>query len=100
MFGMFKRNNAKPSPEQDQPLMLVPVPPLVALLANREREKGSPLTEAEVNEMRDNCVCINLPLSEARKMAEARGYDDINPEVAWDQWQVAREQLRNPGEGV
>lgn len=54
----------------------------------------------EVNAIRDKCVCIMLPLSDARKMAEARGYDDIDPRAAWEQWQIAREQLREAADGV
>jgi hypothetical protein len=73
----------------------VPVPALVAVLLNRETEKGSPLTESEVLAIRDHCAGIMMPASVARKIADARGYDDIDPELAWEQWQARRVELIN-----
>jgi hypothetical protein len=75
--------------------LLIPtfVPPLFTLLVNAEQQKGSPLNAAEVAALRDQGVCIMLPKSEAAKLAEARGYDDLDPEHAWDQWQIVREQI-------
>lgn len=86
----MKKNSAK---EQDGPLVPTPIPALVAILLNKEREKGSPLTESEVLEIRDNAVCMMLPLSKKQEMEEARGYPDIDPEFAWEHWQEARVQL-------
>lgn len=100
MFDRFKRKKPPASPASDEPLIPVPVPPLVALLAHLEREKGAPLTEAEVTDIRDNCVCIMLPVSAVQKMAKSRGYDDINPEAAWEQWQVVRQQMGDASEGA
>src|SRR5258708_19803725 len=77
----------------DEPLIPIFIPPLLTLLVNAERQKGSPLTPSEVAAVRDRGVCIMLPKSKASKMAEARGYNDIDPEHAWDQWQVVRQQI-------
>jgi hypothetical protein len=77
----------------DEPLIPTFVPPLITLLVNAERQKGSPLNPGEVAAVRDRGVCIMLPNSEATKLAKARGYDDIDPEHAWDQWQVVRQQI-------
>ncbi len=74
----------------DEPLILVIIPALVEILAIHEREKGSALTEAEVLEIRNKSVCMVLPLSEAAKLAEGRGFDDIDPDDAWNQWQAIR----------
>jgi hypothetical protein len=70
----------------DDPLIPFPIPALVDILTIKEREKGEPLTEMEVNEIRDNAVCMMLPKSAAEKMTAARGYSDIDPEFAWEQW--------------
>jgi hypothetical protein len=79
--------------ELEEELIPVPVPALVAVLLNKENEKGSPLTEAEVLEIRDSAACIMMPISVASKMEESRGYTDISPEYAWEHWQQARKEL-------
>lgn len=78
------------SESSDNPLIPVFIPPLVDLLAMKEREKGSPLTEAEVLEIRGNGVCTLLPPARAAEQAEGRGYDDIDPEKVWAEWQTIR----------
>ncbi|KAB0290898.1 hypothetical protein F2P58_03340 [Vibrio fortis] len=70
-----------------------PIPALVAILLNKEKEKGSPLTENEVLDIRDNAVCMMLPISAREKIEESRGYLDLNPEYVWEQWQQARIEL-------
>jgi hypothetical protein len=74
-------------------LIIYPVPSLVATLLNRERTKGSPLTEDEVIEIRDNCEAIAVPRDVARRMEEERGYLDIDPENCWNEWRRARREL-------
>ena len=69
------------------------IPPLVALLWNLEQQKGAPLSEAEVLQIRDGAVCMTMSRAMARKLAESRGYDDIDPEDVWREWQAARARL-------
>ncbi|PMU18946.1 MULTISPECIES: hypothetical protein [unclassified Pseudomonas] len=69
------------------PLCLVFVPALVAVLTAAENSKGSPLTEAEVCDIRDRAVCITLPFSVALDMERERGYPDIVAENCWSEWQ-------------
>ena len=72
--------------KQSKPLVPVFVPPLVTLLQKKERTKGSPLTKEEVLEIRDNATMILMKADEALKMADSRGYRDIDPDKAWEQW--------------
>ncbi|AWM37342.1 hypothetical protein GobsT_46980 [Gemmata obscuriglobus] len=74
---------------------LTPVfmPALVVLLVHSEREKGRPLTEAEVLAIRDNGVCMMMREEHAIALDEKRGYNDLDPERVWPQWQEARVQL-------
>ena len=74
---------------------LIPVfiPALVVLLHHAERQKGSPLTEPEVLDIRDKGVCMMMKVEHAVVLDEKRGYNDIDPEHAWEHWQVARAQL-------
>ena len=74
-------------------LVIYPMPSLVATLLNRERAKGSPLTEAEVIEIRDTCPSVAVPIDVAQKIDAERGYKDIDPERCWEQWQEARKTL-------
>ncbi len=73
--------------ETAEELIPLPIPALVAILVNKENEKGSPLTKEEVLEIRDNATCIMLPISEKLEMEKSRGYADLDPEYVWEQWQ-------------
>lgn len=81
------------APESD--LLIVPVPALVAILLKRERDKGAPLTEAEVLEARDTAECIAMPAFARDEIAASRGYDDIDLENAWAEWQAVRLTFRD-----
>jgi hypothetical protein len=74
-------------------LIITPVPALVAVLLAKEKEKGLPLTKEEVEEIADRAECIAMPNHARKKVDEARGYDDIDPEKAWDEWQNVRKDL-------
>jgi hypothetical protein len=69
------------------------MPALVVLLHHSERQKGSPLTEQEVLDIRDKGVCMMLRVEHAIALDEKRGYNDIDPERVWEQWQEVRTQL-------
>ena len=81
--------------QDDENLLLVHVPALVAVLLNAENTKGSALTEREVLEIRNTSQCIAMPHDVAAKVTEERGYSDINPENAWKEWQEIRLELRS-----
>ncbi len=78
---------------QGEPLLIVPVPSLLATLLRAEKDKGSRLTESEVLSIRDKCPSIAMPVDVAAKVAEERGYDDIDPENPWEAWQAVRPSL-------
>ncbi len=75
------------------PLCLVFVPALVSLLKAAEDRKGSPLSEDEVLEIRDNATAIAVPFSAGLALEKERGYQDIAPEECWEQWQQVRSSL-------
>jgi hypothetical protein len=74
-------------------LLIYPMPSLVATLLNRESAKGSPLTEAEVIGIRDQCPSVAVPIDVAHKIDAERGYKDIDLGRCWEQWQEARKHL-------
>lgn len=77
----------------DERLVMIAIPALVTVLLDRERAKGSPLTQEEVLSLRDDAECVAVPPDVAAHMAEQRGYDDIRLEKAWEDWLVIRPSL-------
>ncbi len=74
---------------------LVPVfmPALVVLLIKAEDVKGTPLSKDEVLHVRDHASVVMLGPDAAEKMAESRGYADIDPENCWYDWQMVRREM-------
>lgn len=75
------------------PLCLIFIPALVTLLKRAEDRKGSPLSEAEVLEIRDNASAMAVPFSAALALEKERGYEDIVPEECWQEWLRVRSSL-------
>ena len=80
---------------------LIPVfiPALISVLHSAEQKKGTPLTEQEVHEIRDRGVCMMMRVEHAIALDEKRGYNDLDPEHVWEQWQEARQQLTDDNAG-
>ena len=76
---------------KEDELVIVHVPALVAVLAYLENEKGSPLTEAEVLSATDEASAMVMPRSAQRAIEKSRGYTDIDPENAWEEWLAFKE---------
>lgn len=77
----------------DQPLVPIFMPALAPLMIEAEELKGSPLTEAEVRRIRDEALSVMTPRDVARAVAESRGYEDLDPENCWGDWQALRREL-------
>jgi hypothetical protein len=74
----------------DEPIVIIPIPPLIDLLSYHEQQKGTPLTEAEVIQIAGEAICMTMRQSRAAAMAKSRGYADIDPANAWLEWQEVR----------
>lgn len=78
---------------------LVPVPlnPLIWLLGAREKQKGAPLTEAEVHAIRDEAKCVVMPPENANaffSVLDAQApVPRIDPERVWVEWQRIRPEI-------
>lgn len=79
-----------------EPLCLVFVPALAAVLAAAGCKKGTPLNEVEVCDIRDQATCIAVTFSTALAMEQERGYPDIVAEDCWNEWQRLRPSLQQP----
>ncbi|GAB2550948.1 hypothetical protein [Nocardia heshunensis] len=75
-----------PAAHDDDPLVPIPIPALMALLIRREDDKGEALTEDEALDVRDKALCMMLPLSAQRAVDRSRGYRDIDPDNLWQEW--------------
>ena len=54
---------------------------------------STPLTADEVLSIRDKAACVMMSTFQAARLAESRGYDDIDPENCWYEWQMLRREL-------
>ena len=77
---------------------LVPVfmPALRVLLAAMEGQEAKPLTRERVKSIRDEGARIMMKQRDAQKLERSRGYADLSPELAWEQWQLVRRQDATP----
>lgn len=89
-FGLWRF--LAPGQKGIQPGELVPViiPSVVAMLGAMENKNGRPLTRVEVEELVDKAPAIAMEPADAITMERSRGYADIEPELAWEQWQLVR----------
>ncbi|MCU6328302.1 hypothetical protein KSU19_11625 [Enterobacter quasiroggenkampii] len=67
-------------------MTIVFIPSLVAVLLDKEREIGRALTQQEVESIRDSATAVRMPFDVAKEMIKERGYLDIDPEKAWEEW--------------
>lgn len=74
----------------DEPLVIVPVPPLVSVLLWHEQRKGAALTEEEVLDISGKAICITMPESVAARFVEERGVKDVSLENPWADWIALR----------
>ncbi|MFO0598482.1 MAG: hypothetical protein U0228_24465 [Myxococcaceae bacterium] len=66
---------------------MVFMPPLVTLLTAAEEKKGKALTKKEVEALRDKSAVLAMSWRDAARHERSRGYADLDPELAWEQWQ-------------
>lgn len=69
------------------------IPPLILLLAHRERESGRVFSEQEVLEVLKNAACIAMENADAEEFARSRGRD-LDPDNVWTEWCQVRETIK------
>ena len=78
---------------RDENIAIVPIPALLVVLINKEKEKGSPLTRREVESLRTRARCMALPRSLALALQARRGYSDVDLDNCWEDWSARRAYL-------
>jgi len=63
------------------------------MLLAMEKKNGTPLIREQVIKICDEGTCIAMNHRDAINLEKKRGYADIDPEYAWEQWQIVRELL-------
>jgi hypothetical protein len=89
-YGTWRIGSPGGKARPTRELALAFTPPLLALLTAAEESAGVPLTQKQVETIRDQAVCITLAFADVQKLERARGYADLDPELAWPQWQLVR----------
>ena len=88
--GKYAELAKRPNPNH---LVLQYIPSLAAILLRAERLAGVPLTRAQVEKIRDHSSVTVASEKAAQAVQENRGYKDIRPESAWEEWKALRTQL-------
>lgn len=66
------------------------MPSLAAVLTAAEKKAGKKLTKKQVEKIRDEAPCMTMDHRDAQRLERKRGYADLEPTLAYEQWQVLR----------
>jgi hypothetical protein len=89
-FGIWRFLEPGVAGVQTGQLVSTIIPSLVAILMAAERSAGRALTRREVDDIVANSTAMAMEPRDARVLERSRGYADIEPELAWEQWQIVR----------
>ncbi|HET7541695.1 MAG TPA: hypothetical protein VFK05_17595 [Polyangiaceae bacterium] len=87
-FGLWHLKTRDSARVKDSTPVLTFIPSLAAILTHAESSKGRPLTRSEVEQIVDEGTVIAMEPRDARALERSRGYADLEPELAWEQWQL------------
>jgi hypothetical protein len=90
-FGTWRLGTEAGEADSRSELRPVFIPALVALLTAAEEKAGRRLRREEVERLTSEGTCMMMTHADAQKLERSRGYADLEPELAWRQWQVLRE---------
>jgi hypothetical protein len=93
-YGVWRLGPPGGSARKLQELVFTFIPALQVLLTAIEEKRGKPLTKKDVEATRDQGACIAMEPRDAQKLERERGYSDLDPELAWEQWRLVRPQAR------
>ena len=69
----------------------VPVPAILVTLMAAERKKGRALLRSEVEGLVEAAPSIAMTPRDVQVLERSRGYVDLEPRLAWEQWQAVRD---------
>jgi len=92
-FGFWQLRTPDTARVEATKLVLTFVPTLSSILLAAERSKGVPLVPSEVEQIVSKATVVAMEPRDAAALERSRGYADIEPELAWEQWQIVRRTL-------
>lgn len=92
-FGLWRfLEIGAPGIDARKPVLVI-IPALVVLLVSAERSAKRPLSPPEVEAIVEKASAIAMDAADAAVLERKRGYADIEPQRAWEQWQIVRGTL-------
>lgn len=92
-YGVWRLQPRSQARIQAQATVPVIMPPLASLLRAAEDTAGRQLTQYEVHNMTNSAPAIAMEPSDAMKLERGRGWADIEPALAFEQWQILNGRL-------
>lgn len=90
-FGTWRLGTEGGEADSRSELRPVFIPALVAVLTAAEEQAGRYLRREEVERLTNEGACMMMTHADANKLERSRGYADLEPALAWRQWQILRE---------
>lgn len=87
-FGVWRVGGPNSPPHGPDSLAYVFMPSLAAVLTDAEKKAGKKLTKKQVETIRDEAPCMTMDHRDAQRLERKRGYADLEPSLAYEQWQV------------
>lgn len=87
-FGLWRFLQPGEKTIEPSELSTMFIPSLVSTLMAAEQKQGRRLTRPEVEGIVSNSAAVAMTRADALSVERSRGYADIEPELAWEQWQI------------
>jgi len=91
-FGIWRFREPGDTGLQASTPVLVFIPSLTAVLLAAEASSERPLTRPELERIVSESAVVAMKPMDALALERSRGYADIEPELAWEQWQIVRDR--------
>ncbi|MBK6685997.1 MAG: hypothetical protein IPG45_16100 [Deltaproteobacteria bacterium] len=89
-FGIWRILDASRRAVQAREPALMLMPSLVSVLHAAETSAGRPLSAREVESVVAQSCAVAMELKDKIRLEKSRGYADLEPDLAWEQWQIVR----------
>ncbi|MBK7858148.1 MAG: hypothetical protein IPJ65_05895 [Archangiaceae bacterium] len=73
-------------------------PPLFVVLSALAMKQGSALTEEQVTDAVDEAEFVEIEHRDAQRLERERGFADLDPQLAWEQWKVLAATAARPAQ--
>jgi hypothetical protein len=93
-FGLWHAGQPDAARRPASKLAIVFMPALAVVLQTSEEKAEMALDRDEVERITHQAACITMTHEDARALERKRGYADLDPELAWEQWCVLRAVTR------